>query len=1208
MPDSTSLRMATSRRFADTQVTQEKQEKQMNRMPPWIGIRLGDALRLARVCSLLIALLLFGQPARAADTSDVFGDIGSASVDESLNEQLAPDLAPDEGTVVGEVIDAENGVPVAGATVILIWPQPADGSEPRQEVQITSAAGTFRFPRVPEGDYRLNFIKSGYRVSAMSSFTVTAGKLNVADFPLPPKPADASGDVLNLEAFVVEASTVGDLMKDIDLRMESDALVDVMGTEDLARFAASDVGDALKRVSGVNVVEGRFAVIRGLEDRYSSTLFNGAPIPSSDPLRQSVQLDLFPSDIVSGIVVAKTFEASTPGNSGAGSIDIGTMGYPDDPTIRLSLGTGFNENAINSFLGYRENSPIAKFQDGTSVIESDLNLSMGGRREFFKRDFRAKFVIAREIDYDTAIGTIQELEPRIADYRVNGQTGELFRIRSTGDLALKQLTVSDGLFDFEASARTEQYTYYGALGMDIDRDGDHRIDFTAFYTTKDLEAVERRDNGYIPGFPYATTPPARFLDARLYFATEPGAFATLSSPLNQFRTEFEKPRSGPLSFLPIVRGQSIVQDRQLAVFQFNGEHDFAEKVRGLEFSWAANYAKTQQDETAFQSRYWYEPYTLDENNLTIPAFPPQVSDFAADGPGSWRTNSNNIIYYENQIDESQWFARGDLTYEFEPLGPVDSVFGTGIWYENSSRTLEFLEFLANAPTAGLPGVVNGEFVEGPSEGELGPNAYRGYRLDDLGAPGTSEFERQIIAGYFDLKLTFWDDLDVVGGVRLEQVEITSDNRPFTGACANPIGSPGNIRDESKTGLGCPPGYLPRIFPSRYLYLDRLDNPNNPFLREVARAQPGALSNDLLLNLQLPQDQNGFVDLLTPDDVFNALSGEIDEFLVLPMASLAYRPLDDVTLRFAYSQTAARPSFRELAYYASFVPGISERIVGNPFLQLSYVESFDTRAEYFWGDFGDLFAVSFFYKTIQNPIELIVLRDSSINNFPLFEGPFRVYRNNENEAKLWGVEFETRITLGLLGEIGKKPFRGSSFLEYFSIGGNFTYIDASVARSAYEISLAEPYFVATPEDVAAGNVKAFSLPTQRRLFNQPEWTANADITFNQPDWGSSVTLSVFAISDVLNAAGAADLTAGALPDGLVIDQFTDGYYQLDLVVSQSFDIPHTPGRWTFRTSIKNLTDSERGFVYDRVVTDQAYRSRNYTIGRDYSFSLQYQLAF
>jgi outer membrane receptor protein involved in Fe transport len=320
----------------------------------------------------------------------------------------------------------------------------------------------------------------------------------------------------------------------------------------------------------------------------------------------------------------------------------------------------------------------------------------------------------------------------------------------------------------------------------------------------------------------------------------------------------------------------------------------------------------------------------------------------------------------------------------------------------------------------------------------------------------------------------------------------------------------------------------------------------------------------------------------------------------------------LTVRGAYSQTVARPSFRELGYYTTIRPGSSDRFMGNPQLELSEVESFDARLEYVFGDFGDLVAASFFYKTIDKPIEVIVLRDFAVRDFPYAEGPFRVYRNNENEAELMGIELEARLTLDVPSLVDSVSFfeflEPVSFLQYFSIGGNYTYIDAEVERSQVEIDRATDFFRATPADLASGAVRFDQLNKKRRLFNQPEWIANADVTFDQPDWGTKLTLSYFAISEVLNAAGAASIAANGRTDAYVLDEFTDSFYQLDAVASQSFEIPFVPGEWTVKASVKNLTDSIRKVVYDPEQTSENFRKDAYKVGRDYSFSLGYEIAF
>ncbi|TMA33713.1 MAG: hypothetical protein E6J87_09300 [Deltaproteobacteria bacterium] len=237
---------------------------------------------------------------RGAALRSVFLLIVAAVAGPAPAQPLSEPAGAGEGRVVGRVVDGESAAPVEGVTVVLNAPAPAAGGEPRQELATTNADGAFAFERIPAGRYRIDFSKSGYRAASLADFEVLAGQDNRADFPLPPRPpespeeAAAGGDI---EVMVVHTDKAHELLSALERRTTSDEMVNVLGAGDLSKFAAVDMADALKRVAGVNVVDGQFAIIRGLEDRYSSTLYNGAPVPSPDPERQSVQLDLFPSSI-----------------------------------------------------------------------------------------------------------------------------------------------------------------------------------------------------------------------------------------------------------------------------------------------------------------------------------------------------------------------------------------------------------------------------------------------------------------------------------------------------------------------------------------------------------------------------------------------------------------------------------------------------------------------------------------------------------------------------------------------------------------------------------------------------------------------------------------------------------------------------------------------------------------------------------------------
>ncbi|MFH1498037.1 MAG: hypothetical protein ABII82_09460, partial [Verrucomicrobiota bacterium] len=163
--------------------------------------------------------------------------------------------------------------------------------------------------------------------------------------------------------------------------------------------------------------------------------------------------------------------------------------------------------------------------------------------------------------------------------------------------------------------------------------------------------------------------------------------------------------------------------------------------------------------------------------------------------------------------------------------------------------------------------------------------------------------------------------------------------------------------------------------------------------------------------------------------------------------------------------------------------------------------------------------------------------------------------------------------------------------HFSLGGNFTYIDAEVDRTAAELANLGGFF-----GVAAGDTEVFSaLAPTRRLYGQPEWIANADVSFDHPEWGTKVTLAYYAISDILDSAGSATIGPSGAVDAITLDRYIGSFGQFDLVLSQTW------GNWTFKLSVKNLTDSTRKVLYDTNQTVSEIAETSYKVGRDFSLS-------
>mgnify|MGYP003674520967 CR=1 FL=1 len=122
----------------------------------------------------------------------------------------------------------------------------------------------------------------------------------------------------------------------------SSGVVNTMGIEELARFGGSDVAASIGRMPAITVQDDKYVFIRGLGGRYITTTLNGSTMPSTDPTKRTVPLDLFPSNMVQQLDILKTFQAGMPGESTGGNLVINTRAFPDQRTGKISVSLGGN--------------------------------------------------------------------------------------------------------------------------------------------------------------------------------------------------------------------------------------------------------------------------------------------------------------------------------------------------------------------------------------------------------------------------------------------------------------------------------------------------------------------------------------------------------------------------------------------------------------------------------------------------------------------------------------------------------------------------------------------------------------------------------------------------------------------------------------------------------------------------------------------------
>jgi outer membrane receptor protein involved in Fe transport len=251
-----------------------------------------------------------------------------AEVDEVPVEALPPGFAG----VAGTIVDAETGSPLADVRVEVV----SGGSGEAR----TDRAGRYRL-KLPPGRYQLRIYYPLYQIRRIRN-VVVAERPRIIDVKLPA--ADDAVEEIVVEAEPERRSEAGLLQ----IRKRAAAVSDSLSAQEMSRSPDSAASDAARRVVSVTVEDGSYVLIRGLGDRYVTTLLNGAPLPSTEPDRQAVPLDLFPTSLLANLRINKSYSAEHPASFAGGTMLIESNDYPDDLTVKLKVGTSGDTESTGS--------------------------------------------------------------------------------------------------------------------------------------------------------------------------------------------------------------------------------------------------------------------------------------------------------------------------------------------------------------------------------------------------------------------------------------------------------------------------------------------------------------------------------------------------------------------------------------------------------------------------------------------------------------------------------------------------------------------------------------------------------------------------------------------------------------------------------------------------------------------------------------------
>lgn len=920
------------------------------------------------------------------------------------------------GSIQGSITDSWEGNPLPGVNVTVRGTTLGASSD---------MGGRFRLQEVPQGNHILIFNKSGYTRATVADVRVIAAQLSNVNLEMKP-------EFYELEPFdVISDPQMDQGVALLSQRQDSSALTDAIGSDFFSRAGAGNAADIMTKVTGASVVGGKYVFIRGLGERYSNTTLNGAEVPSADPDKRAVQMDIFPANAIQSVVTSKTFTPDRPGGFSGGSVDIITKSFPEKFSAQLGFGTSYNTQSSlkDNFLTYPGgSSDWLGLDDGTRALPAEWEV--GG-------------INSQDIINDTRSGGGRTNESRTA------AADELIRLTSLFGPVMRPTRDTSGLdHNFNASVGDTKQVFGRDLGflfgVSYDRDysfysdgttGRHKLSGNSIETDlllNDTRGVEEVNWGSLVTLAYKVSENHEF-GLNFLFNHNSEDEARLQSG---FLQGFEDS-----TFETSVLHYTI---RELQSLQFKGTHEFPEFM-DLKTDWIAALSSTSQDEPDLRF-FSFDRTDTGRINIALSGYDAPTRYFRA------LLEENQNLKLDNAIPFNVWSG-------------LESKLKFGAYYSGTQRTYEERRYAYNTTS-------NPRWDDLVTGGD--PDAFldEGSLTYEETSRGTYRFNKYI-------------------------QELPFNN--YTG-------------DQTIHAL-----------------YSMVDIPVNERWKFVTGARYE--TTDLAV------------------DNFGERTGNatIKESAILPAASTVYELKENMNFRMAYGKTLARPTFREIALVPVFDFIGGDILIGNPDLDITSINNYDLRWEWFPKP-AEVLAASVFYKTLTSPIEKQFVTANR-----------QVQYQNRDEATVYGLELEARKSLEFL----------SDQLNDFTVGANFTYVKSEVNVTPFEYE--------------------FGRNESRQLAGQSPYIFNFDISYNNDRTGTIVSLFYNIFGPRLAVVGS---SSPARPNA-----FEQPVGTFDLTISQTLS-----DHWKLKFSAKNLLDPTIDVTQE--FGGQEYIYSSYKRGRSFGMSLSY----
>lgn len=655
---------------------------------------------------------------------------------------LAAAAHADSGRIAGTIIDAETGDPLIGAFVVVKRP---DGAQTPYGAA-ADLAGQYRIVGVPAGTYLVESSMIGYNRTTVTEVAVEGGGVAQLDFTL-------RSEAISLQEVVVEAKAVrhteAALLRQ---RQKAPAVSDAISAEEISRAGSGDAAEAMAHVTGAAVQDGRYVSIRGLGDRYSTVQLNGVELPSADPNRRAVAMDLFPSSLLESIVTVKSFTPDQPGNFTGGAVDIGTRSMPAGSYLSVSASTSANTNAnLQEVLTYDGGDrDWLGLDDGTRDVPEVATGQIPAFAAAFGDPEAAAGLDRVSKSFSSTMGPTTETAP--IDYSSSIAMGNRYDLggRPLGLLGSVSFSRKHSHYDHGINARYQLTGNASTIDELVDN-----------YNLVDTKSAEEAAWGGLLGASYRPHDAHELGATLIYNRNADDVSRYLVGRFDETLDEADTYETRVLHFT----------QREVESLQVTGKHHL-EPLGGLRVEWSGSEAASTQDEPDL--RYFSDNYNLRNGDTLYTIKPSSYPD---------------PTRYYRRLDESHREGRVDLTLPFKQWQGRSGEAKAGVFVQDKERTFDETTFRYQRPsTHRYGGDPNAFFADG-SVGIIDASGtiprFGNYVVDATLPPNTYGGKQRIGAGYGMVELPLGASLRAIAGARYETTRIDV-------ASVNPALPPGEL--------------------------------------------------------------------------------------------------------------------------------------------------------------------------------------------------------------------------------------------------------------------------------------------------------------------------------------------------------------------------------------------------------------------------------